>query len=83
MVLGGEWVGCATSKLLLPLFPRVASGITGVDTMMADVSDQASLEAMCASTSVLINCVGPVSEVQTYLHRQRQLLGGYHYASTD
>ena len=58
-------VGCAPCKLSLPLFPRAESGITGVDTMMADVSDQASLEAMCASTSVLINCVGPVSEVQT------------------
>lgn len=74
---------CNQQTLVTPLFPRVASGITGVDTMMADVSDQASLEAMCASTSVLINCVGPVCEVQTYLHQQCQLLGGYHYAITD
>lgn len=58
-------VGCASYKLLFPLFPRVASGITGVDVIVANVSDQASLETMCASTSVLINCVGPVSEVQT------------------
>lgn len=58
-------VGCASCKLLFPLFPRVASGIDGVDVVVANVSDQASLETMCASTSVLINCVGPVSEVQT------------------
>ena len=36
------------------------SGIEGIDTIVADVSDQASLEAMCSKATVLINCVGPV-----------------------
>ena len=34
--------------------------------MIADVYDQKSLEDMCSQASVIINCVGPVSE------------GGYH-----
>lgn len=42
---------------------HTASGIEGIDAIVADVSDQASLEAMCAKTSVLINCVGPVSHI--------------------
>lgn len=36
-----------------------ASGIEGVDVIVADVNDQASLEAMCARATVLVNCVGP------------------------
>ena len=35
-------------------------GVAGVDVLTADVGDAASLEAMCAQASVLINCVGPV-----------------------
>lgn len=35
------------------------SGIENVDVVVADVSDEASLEAMCARTTVLLNCVGP------------------------
>ena len=31
-----------------------------MDVVVADVSDEASLEAMCARTTVLLNCVGPV-----------------------
>jgi len=45
---------------------HTASGIEGIDAIVADVSDQASLEAMCAKTSVLINCVGPVSHILLY-----------------
>ncbi len=29
--------------------------------LVADVSDQDSLEAMCADATVIIDCVGPVS----------------------
>lgn len=58
----GEWIVHPANSC--SLLPRVASGIDGVDVVVANVSDQASLETMCASTSVLINCVGPVSEVQ-------------------
>ena len=39
----------------------VVSGIEGIDVVAADVSDDASLEAMCSKASVLISCVGPVS----------------------
>ena len=38
-----------------------ASGIEGIDVLVADVADQGSLEAMCAKCTVIINCVGPVS----------------------
>ena len=39
-------------------------GIPGdaVDVLQADISDMTSLEAMCSSTKVIINCVGPVSD---------------------
>ena len=39
----------------------IASGIEGVDVLVADVADQDSLDAMCAKATVIINCVGPVS----------------------
>ena len=29
--------------------------------LVADVSDQSSLEAICSKATVIINCVGPVS----------------------
>ncbi|KAL5467665.1 hypothetical protein EMCRGX_G031928 [Ephydatia muelleri] len=35
------------------------SGIENVDVVVADVTDEASLEAMCARATVLLNCVGP------------------------
>lgn len=46
-----------------PLPPALPSevGVEGVDVLVADVSDPASLEGMCARAVVLINCVGPVS----------------------
>lgn len=37
------------------------SNIEGIDTIVADINDQASLENMCAKATVVINCVGPVS----------------------
>lgn len=43
----------------------IESGIEGVDILVADVYDQDSLDAMCAQASVIINCVGPVSELCT------------------
>ena len=46
---------------MLCLLP--ASGIEDVDILVADVNDQASLEAMCATATVIIDCVGPVSAV--------------------
>ena len=33
-----------------------------MDVVVADIADDASLEAMCGATSVLISCVGPVSD---------------------
>ena len=45
----------------LVLFPCITeSGIEGIDTIVADVHDQTSLEAMCSKALILINCVGPV-----------------------
>ena len=44
---------------------HAASGIEGVDVLAADVADQYSLESMCAKATVIINCVGPVSQVYT------------------
>ena len=38
----------------------IESGIENVDVLVADVSDQNSLETMCAKATVVINCVGPV-----------------------
>ena len=43
----------------------VVSGIEGIDLIVADVFEQESLEAMCAQATVIINCVGPVSELCT------------------
>lgn len=40
----------------------IDSGIEGIDILVADVADQDSLEAMCAKSTVIINCVGPVSQ---------------------
>ena len=31
-----------------------------VDVMVADVSDESSLNAMCSSAEIVLNCVGPV-----------------------
>ena len=39
----------------------LASGIEGIDVLVADVESQDSLDAMCAKATVIINCVGPVS----------------------
>ena len=36
-------------------------GITGVDVMVADVSNEASIRAMCSKTRVVVDVVGPVS----------------------
>lgn len=49
--------------LPLPLssLSPTASGIEGIDVIVADISEDASLESMCSKTSVIINCVGPVS----------------------
>ena len=49
------------------LFLDADLGIEGVDVLTADSGDQASLEAMCASTRTLVNCVGPVSERELVL----------------
>ena len=49
-----------TYEVLYGLISTVESGIEGIDTVVADVSDQTSLEAMCSKAAVLINCVGPV-----------------------
>ena len=37
-----------------------ASGIEGIDVLVADVGDQDSLERMCSAATVVIDCVGPV-----------------------
>lgn len=39
----------------------VELGIEGVDVIVADVSDQDTLEVMCSQTKVVIDVVGPVS----------------------
>ncbi|XP_064394864.1 saccharopine dehydrogenase-like oxidoreductase [Halichondria panicea] len=36
-----------------------ASGVEGIDILIADVGDQDSLERMCAEAEVVIDCVGP------------------------
>lgn len=36
-----------------------ASGIEGIDVLVADINDQDSLERMCAEAIVVIDCVGP------------------------
>lgn len=36
-------------------------GIEGIDILVADVNDEASIEAMCSKTKVLMDVVGPVS----------------------
>ncbi len=51
---------------MFALCSLLASGIEGVDVVVADVNDQESLEALCSRASVLINCVGPVSCVCVY-----------------
>ncbi len=40
----------------------VESGIEGIDTILACVDDQTSLEVMCSKATVVINCVGPVKD---------------------
>lgn len=34
--------------------------ITDVGVIVADVSDESSLNAMCSSAKMILNCVGPV-----------------------
>ena len=53
--------GCGQNGMLLVLPLILASGIEDVDVLVADVSDQSSIDAMCARASVVIDCVGPVS----------------------
>ena len=54
----------SSTSISLDLGPTAptGSGIDGVDVLVADVSDQDSLEAMCGDTAVVIDCVGPVSD---------------------
>ena len=57
------------------LLCSVELGIPGVDILQADVSDVPSLEAMCSSTKVVINCVGPVSDdTHTHTHTHTHTL---------
>ena len=46
---------------MLCLLYSLASGVEGIDILIADVGDQDSLERMCAEADVVIDCVGPVS----------------------
>ncbi len=46
---------------VLCLLYSLASGVEGIDILIADVGDQDSLERMCAEADVVIDCVGPVS----------------------
>ena len=49
------------------------SGIEGIDVVVADVNDQDSLEAMCADATVIIDCVGPVSNWCAAMHLSQLL----------
>ncbi len=43
-----------------------------MNVVVADVNDQESLEALCSRTSVVINCVGPVSCPNSW-HKQGRI----------
>ena len=40
--------------------------VKDVGVMVADVSDESSLNAMCASAKIVLNCVGPVCRLSCY-----------------
>ena len=47
--------------LLIVLFFFLGYDVKDVGVIVADVSDESSLNAMCSSADIILNCVGPVS----------------------
>ncbi|CAJ0952141.1 unnamed protein product [Ranitomeya imitator] len=41
--------------------------LKSIDILISDVSDEESLAEMCKKTSVVLDCVGPVSIIQPYM----------------
>lgn len=44
--------------------------VKDVGVMVADVTDESSLNAMCSSAKIVLNCVGPVCWLPCYFYFQ-------------
>ena len=42
--------------------------VKDVGVIVADVSDESSLNAMCSSADIILNCVGPVSRKKNFMY---------------